>query len=55
MPDSAGLFDASGHTTSALQRYRLFTDVRQNADVELQSRVEAVRVRISELEGDPGP
>jgi tRNA A-37 threonylcarbamoyl transferase component Bud32/tetratricopeptide (TPR) repeat protein len=48
----AVLYDTVGDTASALENYRLLTGLWEEADPELQPRVEGARQRIRELELD---
>ena len=46
----AVLYDARGDTDDALKHYQLFVELWEEADPELQPRVEAARIRIAELQ-----
>lgn len=48
------LYEQKGDRTKALERYRSFVDLWQNADPELQPRVHEIRERIARLEQERG-
>ncbi len=48
------LYEAKGDRVKALERYRAFVDLWQDADPELQPRVREVRERIARLEQERG-
>jgi tetratricopeptide (TPR) repeat protein/tRNA A-37 threonylcarbamoyl transferase component Bud32 len=48
----AALYDARGDTAAAIENYRLLTELWEEADPELQPRVETARHRAAELSDD---
>jgi tetratricopeptide (TPR) repeat protein/tRNA A-37 threonylcarbamoyl transferase component Bud32 len=48
------LYEQKGDRTKALERYRTFVDLWQDADPELQPRVREIRERIARLEQERG-
>ncbi len=50
----AELYDRSGDPVQALQHYRRFVELWQDADAELMGRVRVARQRITVLEAEAG-
>ncbi len=48
------LYEQKGDRAKALERYRSFVELWQNADPELQPRVREIRERIARLEQERG-